>query len=504
MLEKINLNKSMTKEEYKEYIDTVTSKLALLQRECKEQKIPIMILMEGWSASGKGTLINKLIMPLDPRGFKVYAISEELEEEKLYPYLRKYWIETPAKGRIHIFDQSYYSHIIKERVFDDLQQSQADISYDEITEFEKQLSDAGTILIKFFLHISKKEQEKRFRKLEEKKATSWRVTKQDWKYHGEYGNIVPYYDDMIAKTDTEYAPWTIVEATDRRYATAKILDTVVARLKDAVDKVKYKKETPPAKEGVTWQQEKENPLFKPGVLTHVDLTNSYTKEEYQKRLKELQGRLTILHSEILKRRIPVVLALEGWDAAGKGGAIKRLTQALDPRGYEVIPISAPNDEERAHHYLWRFFRAMPKAGHIAIFDRTWYGRVLVERVEGFCSKEEYKRAYNEINRMEELLTNSGCVVIKFWLHIDKDEQEKRFTARQEDPEKQWKITEEDWRNRSKWDLYEEAVDEMVVRTSTTNAPWVIVEANSKYYARIKILETVVNAIEEAIKKKKES
>ncbi len=501
MLEKINLNKTMTKEEYKEYIDSITSKLSLLQRQCKDEKIPIMIIFEGWSAAGKGTLINKLILPLDPRGFKVYSISEETEEEQFYPYLRKYWIETPAKGRIHIFDQSYYARTINKKVFEKISDAEADLAYDEITEFEKQLSDSGTVIIKFFLHISKKEQEKRFEKLESKKATSWRVTKRDWKYHGEYEAIVPYYDTMIAKTDTDYAPWTIIEATDKRYATSKILNTVVRRLDQAVKEVKAAKQKPKVQESNMPLEVWDNPMFKPGVLNHVDLNKTYTKEEYKEKLKNLQKRVSILHSEILAKRIPVVLGLEGWDAAGKGGAIKRLTQALDPRGYQVIPISAPNDEERAHHYLWRFFREIPKAGHIAIFDRTWYGRVLVERIEGFCTKEEYKRAYNEINRMEELLTNAGCVVIKFWLHVDKDEQERRFIARQEDPEKQWKITEEDWRNRAKWDQYEEAVDEMVVRTSTINAPWVIVEANSKFYARIKILETVVEALEYAVKEK---
>ena len=499
MLEKINLDKSMTKQEYKEFIDGITPRLALLQRQCKEERIPIMVIFEGWSASGKGTLINKLILPLDPRGFKVLAISEETEADSFYPYLRKYWIETPAKGRIHIFDQSYYRGVTAKAINGTISQEELCNDYDDITEFERQLVDAGTVVIKFFLHISKKEQKKRFQRLEEKKATAWRVKKRDWKYNDQYDEIVPFFDEMIAQTDTDYAPWTIVEATDRRYATAKMLNTIVMRLQEQVEEVREKKRHKPVSEAHIG---KESSRFMPGILNNVDLTKDYTKKEYQEKIKELQRKLAILHSELLRRRIPVILAFEGWDAAGKGGAIKRLTQPLDPRGYEVIPISAPNDEERSHHYLWRFYKAIPKAGHIAIFDRTWYGRVLVERVEGFCEKQEYKRAYNEINRMEELLTKEGCVLLKFWLHIDKEEQEKRFVARQEDPDKQWKITDEDWRNRSKWDQYEKAVDEMILRTSTGNAPWIIVEANSKYYARIKVLESVVKAIEEAIKRKK--
>ena len=234
------------------------------------------------------------------------------------------------------------------------------------------------------------------------------------------------------------------------------------------------------------------------VLDGVDVSLTMTKEDYKKRLSVLQKELTRLQNEMYLKRIPVVVALEGWDAAGKGGAIKRLTEPLDPRGYEVVPTAAPNDIEKAHHYLWRFWRAVPKDGHMTIFDRTWYGRVMVERIEGFCSQAEWHRAYREINQMEQNLKDHGVIVLKFWLQIDKDEQERRFNERLEDPEKQWKITDEDWRNREKWDEYVKAVDEMILRTSTTYAPWTIVEADSKYYARIKILETVVRALKNRI------
>ena len=242
--------------------------------------------------------------------------------------------------------------------------------------------------------------------------------------------------------------------------------------------------------------------FKNGVLSGVDLSKSLTDEEYKEKLKKLQKRLSELHSEIYRLRIPVVIGFEGWDAGGKGGAIKRLTSHLDPRGYRVNPTASPNDIEKVHHYLWRFWNNVPKAGHIAIFDRTWYGRVMVERIEGFCTEAEWKRAYQEINEMESHMANAGAVVLKFWLHIDKDEQERRFKERQENPAKQWKITEEDWRNRAKWDAYEEAVNEMLVRTSTTYAPWIVVEGNDKHYARVKVLKTVVDALEKKIKEVK--
>ena len=192
------------------------------------------------------------------------------------------------------------------------------------------------------------------------------------------------------------------------------------------------------------------------------------------------------------------MAFEGWDAGGKGGAIKRLTEKMDPRGYAVVPTASPNDIEKAHHYLWRFWNEFPKDGHIAIFDRTWYGRVMVERIEGFATEDEWTRAYKEMNDMELQLAHNGTVILKFWLHIDPDEQERRFNDRMANPEKQWKITDEDWRNRAKWHEYEIAVDDMLLKTSTSYAPWIVVEANSKYYARIKVLETVVHALEEAL------
>ena len=277
----------------------------------------------------------------------------------------------------------------------------------------------------------------------------------------------------------------------------KILTTVADRLALALENKRAAR-----KESEKKQNQASAKRFQNGVLSGIDLSKSLTKEQYKKELDGLQKRLGNLHNELYRLRIPVVLGFEGWDAGGKGGAIKRLTSHLDPRGYQVNPTASPNDIEKVHHYLWRFWNNMPKAGHIAIFDRTWYGRVMVERIEGFCSEAEWKRAYQEINEMESHMANYGAVVLKFWLHIDKDEQERRFKERMENPAKQWKITDEDWRNREKWDLYEQAVDEMLVRTSTTYAPWIVVEGNSKYYARVKVLRTVVEALEAKIKEVK--
>lgn len=516
MLEKVDLNRKMGKKEYKEWMDDLQPKLSYLQRACKEQKIPVMIVFEGFGAAGKGTLINKIIEPLDPRGFSVYATAVETKEEKMHPFLWRFWTKIPSQGRIAIFDRSWYRRVLVDRFDGVTTKEQLDYAFGEICSFEKQLTDDGMVIIKLFADVSKKEQKKRFDKLLEDKKTAWRVTKDDLARNKHYEEYLAMNEEMLEKTDSEYAPWHILECTDREYAAAKMTEIVVSVLEQAIadkkaEQEKREQEKTKAQEikqekdtlqeaGAASQKEQ---VLKSSVLAGVDLSKKMEKEEYKKELARLQARLSELHNELYKYRIPVVLAFEGWDAGGKGGAIKRLTQALDPRGYQVNPVAAPNDAEKTHHYLWRFWKQFPKDGHVAIFDRSWYGRVMVERIEGFCQEEEWKRAYHEMNEMEEQLAHHGTIVLKFWMHIDKDEQERRFKERMENPAKQWKITDEDWRNREKWDAYEKAVDEMLIRTSTTYAPWILVEADCKYYARIKVLRTVVEAIEKRLKEEKE-
>ena len=497
MLEKIDLSKKMGKKEFNTLMRELDAKLGRLQRVCKEKRIPVIIAVEGFGAAGKGTMINRLIEPLDPRGFKVYTTQRETEEERFYPFLWRFWNTMPGRGRITILDRSWYRILLNDRFDGKSDEKSLATAADEINSFEQLLTDDHIVLIKFFLVISQKEQKKRLKKLAASKETAWRVTEGDRRRCEHYDEYFRLTEEALQKTDRDNAPWTIIESENREYAAAKVMSTVVKRLEAAIADEDRRSALP--KESVEESAAIYPDAFRASALAGVDLSKSLTKEQYQKQLKELQAKLSHLHNEVYRRRIPVVLAFEGWDAGGKGGAIKRLTQALDPRGYAVQPVSAPNDLEKSHHYLWRFWTNMPKAGHFTIFDRSWYGRVMVERIEGFCSGEEWRRAYTEINNMEESWTNSGCIVLKFWMHIDKDEQERRFKERQENPDKQWKITEEDWRNRAKWDQYEVAVDEMLVRTSTTYAPWIIVEANSKYYARIKVLKTVVGAIEDYLK-----
>lgn len=507
MLEKIDLNKKMGKKEYKEYMEPLQERLGYLQRQCKELGIPVVIVMEGLSAAGKGTLISQLIEPLDPRGFQVFSTATETQEEKRHVFLWRFWTKLPAKGRITIFDRSWYHKVLADRFEKGTTKEEMAYAYQEILNFEEMLTADGMVIIKLFAYISKKEQKDRLKKLMDSSKTAWRVSESDLKKNKEYDTYLAINEDALEKTDSAFAPWHIIEGTDRQYAAVKMMHEVVDAMQAAVtQKKKELEKKEKIKEQKESQVQEEIPgqyaSFKSSVLAGISLKDKkLTKKEYKEQLALLQEELFQLQNEMYQKKIPTVLVFEGWDAGGKGGAIKRLTQALDPRGYVVNPVCAPNDEEKQHHYLWRFYKNFPKTGHTAIFDRSWYGRVMVERIEGFCRKEEWERAYKEMNCMEEQLANADTVVLKFWMQIDKDEQARRFQERQENPMKQWKITDEDWRNREKWDEYEKAVDEMLIRTSTNYAPWIVVEGNDKYYARIKVLKTVIEAWKQALNEK---
>jgi polyphosphate:AMP phosphotransferase len=492
MLADIDLSKKVPKHEFKTARKAFDTQLPVLQREARQRQTPILIVFEGWDAAGKGTLINELILNLDPRGFNVFNCRPPTEEERFHPFLWRFWNKVPSRGRIAIFDHSWYRRVLNDRVDGAIKKEQLKQAFADITSFECQLADDQAVIIKLFLHISKAEQKKRFRKLLSSPATAWRVSKEDLDRHKKYSSYLAAIEEMLAKTNTDYAPWTVIEAHDYHFATLKMFTAIQAALKK---RTAQKTATRPLNKGKATAAAGK---LATSILDKIDTSLSLEQDDYEDKLKKKQKLLRELEYRIYRARIPVVIALEGWDAAGKGGAIRRLTQRLDPRGYVVEPVAAPNDFEKEHHYLWRFWQKMPKAGHITIFDRSWYGRVLVERVEGFCAEEAWRRAYHEINEMEEHLTNFGTVMIKFWLHIDSKEQLRRFNERTKNPLKQWKITEEDWRNRKKWPEYKKAVDEMIYRTSTPLAPWTIVESNCKLYGRIKVLDTVITAIEKRL------
>ncbi len=488
MLKNIDLGKKISKKEFKAQHDELSAKLSSLQREARKLNIPIIIVFEGWSASGKGTQINMLLQALDPRGFEVYSTNPEMtSDEAMHPYLWRFWSKTPARGVITIFDRSWYMDCFKNP-----NSKKYAARCQQCMDFERELTDDGNLIIKFFLHISKKEQRKRLDELASNKDKSWRVNDADMEQNKKYSDNCANFSETIRLTDTPYAPWFIVESDNKEYAALKIMSTVIAKIQSQIELLRT-----PRPEADALDQLGE---FRNRVLEGVDLSKTMTKEEYKATLPELQNRISRLHARMYRERIPLVCVFEGWDAAGKGGAIRRLTEKLDPRGYNVVPSSAPNDIEKSHNHLWRYWTKMPKAGHAAIFDRSWYGRVMVERIEGFCTTAEWQRAYREINDMERNLADAGAVICKFWLHIDPDEQEHRFIERRDNPQKSWKLTDEDWRNRDRWDDYVTAVDEMLVRTSTNYAPWTVVEANSKYYARIKVLKTVIAALEERMGK----
>ena len=492
MLEKVDLKRKLEKGTFKTLAPDLRERLGELQRRAKDLDIPVGVVFEGWDGAGKGTLMNELILALDPRGFQVHNVGGPTEDGRFWPPMRRFWKLLPPRGRMALYNRSWYRRVLEDPLEDG--------AFEEILSFERQLAQDGYLIVKFFLHISKKEQKKRLQALEADPATSWRVTDQDWEHHKRYDRTETLVESMLQRTDKGHAPWTLVEAHDREYATVKILTTVIQALEQQIARVEAARALGAAPTPPLVTRSTPDPL-KPAILRSLDLDLSVGQKEYKKQLKELQERLRDIQYELYRVRRPLVVAFEGPDAAGKGGCIKRLTQELDPRGYQVVPTSAPNDWERSHHYLWRFWTAFPKAGHVGIFDRSWYGRVLVERVEGFCSEGEWRRAYGEINEMEEQWVRSGALMVKFWLHISQEEQLRRFEEREKTPCKNWKITPEDWRNREKWPRHEEAAEEMLLRTSTPGAPWVVVEANCKEYARLKVLRKVVETAEGGLGKK---
>ena len=490
MLDQVNLNKKASKEQAKSELKRLEEELSLIQQEIKKEKLPVVILFDGWGAAGKGSMIADLILNFDPRGCRVISNAPATDEERRRPLLWRYWRNIPEYGQIMVLDRSWYQDVSTARVEDGLSRETVLQRIGDIKIFERQLTDDGYLVLKFFLHISKKEQKKRFDKLEGDKNTEWRVTETDRRRNRNYEDYYRAFDEMLEYTDTPNAPWHLIPSHDRTLAKLEVYHTVLTSIRKAL----AQKAVPQPAPGKVMIPQTFT-LVKMPELADVPLDNALGKDEYNRKLKKLQARLSELHNVLYREKIPVIIGYEGWDAAGKGGNIKRVAAALDPRGYDVHPIASPTPSELAHQYLWRFWTRLPKDGHVAIFDRTWYGRVMVERLEGFCTPQAWHRAYQEINEFERVLTEWGAIVLKFWLHIDQDEQLRRFTDRQNTPSKQWKITDEDWRNREKWPLYEEAVNDMLRYTSTDFAPWHIIQSQDKKYGRIQALELIISAIE---------
>jgi len=491
MFESAELGHSIDKETYKKAVPELRAALLDAQYDLKEQgKIPVIVLVSGQDGAGKGETINILYEWMDPRYISTLAFSSPTDEERQRPVMWRYWRALPPKGRVGIFAGSWYSSPIHDHIEGHMSKSAVDQRIDQINRFEQMLVNEGALILKFWFHLTKDGQKRRLKMLEKDPRTAWRVTKWNWDRLKTYDKLQDAVGHVLRMTNTPWAPWIIIEGEDDRYrslTTGKIiLDAIRQRLAGA------SKPTTPVAPQV--------PINIDGrdVLSELDLTHKIAKKDYENQLAKWQGKLSELVRDPRFKEKSLICVFEGSDAAGKGGAVRRITSSLDARDYQIVPIAAPTEEERAQPYLWRFWRHMPRTGRVTIFDRSWYGRVLVERVEGFCAEADWLRAYSEINDFEHELAGAGAIVIKFWLQIGKEEQLKRFKEREKIEFKRFKITDEDWRNREKWDAYHVAVCDMVDRTSTGNAPWTLVEANDKNYARVKILRTVCERLEAAL------
>ncbi len=490
MLDMLDLTVKLDKATYATELERLALQLRSLQAECREAQLPVIIALEGWAAAGKGSIVKELRDSLDPRGFRVHPIFPPEAHELGFPWLRRFWLRLPEAGTIGLFYHSWYTRLLEDRLFDRLPEARFPEATREVNAFERQLADGGAAIAKFFIHLSRDELKKRLKKYQADRFQAWRVRPEDWQQAKHYKQYRTLAEAMLAETSTGAAPWTLVEGNCRRWAVVKVLSETIATIASALDR--HRSQAQPPK---PLPPQAELHPGEPDLLARVDLSQALSRSKYERRLAEQQARLRSLQMEIDRQRLPVLILFEGWDAAGKGGAISRLTGMLDPRSYAVHSFSAPTAEERSHHYLWRFWRWLPAAGTIGIFDRSWYGRVMVERIEGFATETEWRRAYQEINEFESQLVSGGIVLVKVWLHISPEEQLRRFQERKDNPFKEYKLTEEDWRNRERWPLYEVAVNQMVQRTHTPVAPWTLIAAEDKFFARVAVVTAVADAIE---------
>jgi polyphosphate:AMP phosphotransferase len=495
MFESAELNQTMAPEKYDAELPDLRSSLLQAHFDLRSQKFPVIVIVSGADGAGKGELVHRLNEWLDPRGVETHAFWDPSDEERERPPYWRFWRAMPGRGRIGILFGSWYTSPIIRRVFGETKGAELDTELEQIATFEKMLADDGALILKLWLHLPKRAQRKRLKKLER----DGKIAPDDWKHFKLYDRFTKTSERALRRTDAGHARWHIIEATDRRFREFTAGRLLLEALQSRLPAVAKPARAPAAKSrGAKAPAVKAAPARAGSILDHVDLTLKLTDAEYDRQLAKWQAEVTKLAWKAREKKISTVLVFEGWDAAGKGSAIRRVTQAIDPRLYRVVGIAAPTDEERAQHYLWRFWRHLPRAGFATIFDRSWYGRLLVERVEKFARPDEWGRAYREINEFEEQMARHGIVVAKFWLHVSQEEQLRRFKERETIAYKQYKITDEDWRNRKQWDDYKHAIDDMVAHCSTEVAPWTIVAANDKKFARIQILKTVVQRLRAAL------
>ncbi|NMC73383.1 MAG: polyphosphate:AMP phosphotransferase [Geobacteraceae bacterium] len=492
MFESAELGHTIDKETWRREVPLLREALLDAQYDLLQKaEFPVIILVSGVDGAGKGETVNILNEWMDPRHIQTHAVGDPTDEERERPPMWRYWRLLPPKGKIGVFFRSWYSGPISAMLHGTARGPELDQQMERIVRFERMLADEGALILKFWLHLSKESQRKRLKSLERDPATRWRVTERDWRNFKIYDRFRGVAEHTLRQTSTAEAPWIIIEGTDPHYRYLAVGRAVLQAVRSRLDAGEPRAATaivPPVIPRIDALS----------VLNRLDLSQKIAKKSYERELEKYQGKLNLLTRHKDFGKMSVVIVFEGFDAAGKGGAIRRITGALDARFYRVVPTAAPTEEERAQPYLWRFWRHIPRRGHFAVFDRSWYGRVLVERVEGFCSGADWQRAYGEITDFEEQLVRNRTLVIKFWLHISKDEQLRRFKEREQVSFKRYKITPEDWRNREKWEEYEAAVCDMIDRTSTEIAPWILVESDDKQFARIKVLKTVCERVEAAL------
>ncbi|MDB6050331.1 MAG: pap [Pseudomonas sp.] len=498
MFESAEIGHAIDKETYDAEVPALREALLEAQYELQKQaRFPVIVLINGIEGAGKGETIKLLSEWMDPRLIEVRSFDQQTDEELAHPPAWRYWRQLPAKGRMGIFFGNWYSQMIQGRVHGEFKDARLDQAINSAERLEKMLVDEGALIFKFWFHLSKKQMKARLKALEDDPLHSWRISPLDWQQSKTYDKFVRYGERVLRRTSHDYAPWYVIEGVDPHYRSLTAGRLLLQGMQVALANGKAKEEPAPFESQAPITDEL-------SLLTSLDMTLHLDKDDYEEQLITEQARFSGNMRDKRMQRHSLVAVFEGNDAAGKGGAIRRVAAALDPRQYAIVPIAAPTEDERAKPYLWRFWRQIPARGKFTVFDRSWYGRVLVERVEGFCSPTDWMRAYSEINDFEEQLIDAGIVVVKFWLAIDEKTQLERFEAREEVPFKRFKITDDDWRNRKKWPQYRTAVNDMVDRTSTEIAPWTLVEANDKHWSRVKVLRTINEALEAAFAKDRKS
>ncbi len=486
-------DRRLSKKAYEARLPDVRAALVRMQVELKSAKFPVLLVIGGVDGGGKGEVINILNGWLDPRGFETFAFHDPTDEERERPAMWRYWRTLPANGRMAIYAGGWYADALDEDPRSARELAQFDAMLKRFAWFEGQLAAGGALIIKIWLNLTKSAQKARLQHLESDPRTAWRVTPDDWKSQRDYDRLARLSERMRSATHQQGAPWYVVNAEDPRARNLSVADILLSRFRIHVRRMHSAAAKPRRPKRIV-------PIRAAGLrrLLSLSLDNKLSQPSYEKKRDKWLGRLNKVVRAAGQERRSIVWVFEGWDAAGKGGVIRRLTDAIDARDFRVIPVAKPNDEEKAHHYLWRFWRHVPRAGMVTIYDRSWYGRVLVERLEGFATEAEWKRAYRELNEFERELTEHGVIVLKFWLHIGKDEQLRRFRDREATAYKRHKMDAEDWRNRRKWQSYEIAVGDMLALTHSRHAPWHLIAANNKRHARLAILKSSCQQIEAAL------